>query len=99
MNIAEVVAPELAEHAREQIKRSIRERLGAVYEIDIIAKDGRRIALEVSTQVVLREGHPIGIQGIAVPSVLRSPAKPFLSSRCLDTGFFFGNSPHRLPLK
>ena len=44
-----------------------------VYEIDIIAKDGRRIPLEVSTRVVLRDGARVEVQWIAAVS----DSKPF----------------------
>jgi len=70
MNIAEMIDPQIA--GREQIIRDAKERVGAVYEIDIIAKDGRRIPLEISTRVVLRDGERIEVQGIAVPSVIRN---------------------------
>ena len=33
--------------------------------MEIIAKDGRRIAVEVNTSLVLQDGIPIGVQGIA----------------------------------
>src|SRR3981081_422626 len=59
MNIAEFLDPEIAGHVGEQIIREAREAVGTVYEIDIIAKDGRRIPMEVSTRVVLRDGHGI----------------------------------------
>jgi PAS domain S-box-containing protein len=99
MNIAELVAPEFAEQVRKQITRNVRERFGSVYEIDIIAKDGRRVALEISTRVVLADGRPIEIQGIAVPSILRSQYLRPGRQRCLDAGFVFGNSHSGLLLK
>lgn len=71
MNIAELVPAEIAEHVREQIVRNVTRCVGTVYEIDWIAKDGRRVPLEVSTALVLRNGQPVEIQGIAVPSVIR----------------------------
>ena len=72
MNIAEMIDPQIAGRVREQIIRDAKERVGPVYEIDIIAKDGRRIPVEVSTRVVSREGERIEVQGIAVPSVIRN---------------------------
>jgi two-component system cell cycle sensor histidine kinase/response regulator CckA len=72
MNIAELLPAEIAEHIHEQIFSNLAGRVGAVYEIDLIAKDGHRVPLEVSTALVLRNGQPIGVQGIAVPSVIRS---------------------------
>ena len=71
MNIAEVVAPEIAGHICEQAIREATKNVGMVYEVEIIAKGGRRVLLEISTRAVLKEGEPIGIEGIAVPSLLR----------------------------
>ena len=71
INIAEILDPEIAGQVREQIIRDAKERIGTVYEVDIIARDGRRDPVEVSTHVVVRDKEPIEIQGIAVPSVIR----------------------------
>jgi PAS domain S-box-containing protein len=89
MNIAELLDPEIAGRVGAQIILDPTERVGAVYEIDMIAKDGRRIPMEVSTRVVLREGHGIEIQGIAVPSVIRNPCLAYAGLRCLDEEFVF----------
>jgi hypothetical protein len=99
MNITDLMDPEIANRVSEQIIRDARERVGAVYEIDIIAKDGRRIPMEVSTRVVIREGHGIEIQGIAVPSVIRDPSLSGAGLRCLDEGFFYGTQSGLLDLK
>jgi len=106
MNITQVVAPELAEYVRQQITRTVREWFGAVYEIEIITKDHRRVALETSTHVVLRAGQPIEIQGIAVTPIARTRPLPDERVRCLDREFMFGTwltpSPEgrgRLPTK
>jgi hypothetical protein len=61
--------------------------LGRVEEIDIIAKDGRRITLKVSTRVISRDARPVEIQGIAVPSVLRGNPESNLRPQCLDETF------------
>ncbi len=96
MNIAEVVDPEFAGHIHEQILRDAKERVGTVYEVDVIAKDGRRIPLEVSMRVVLRAGERIEIQGIAVPSVIRSQSSFSMGLRCVDEDFSYGNMPGRM---
>ena len=70
MNLVEIVAPEIAGHICEQVIREATRNVGTVYEIEIIAKGGQRVPLEVSTRTVLREGEPIGIEGIGVPSLL-----------------------------
>ena len=35
------------------------------YDLEIIAKDGHRVAVEVNTRLVLKDGVPVGIQAIA----------------------------------
>lgn len=35
------------------------------YVVDLIAKDGRRVPVEVSSWVMYRDGQPVGVQGIA----------------------------------
>ena len=72
MNIVELLDPEIAGRVCEQIMGDVTKRIGTVYEIDLIGKDGRSVPLEVSTRAVLRAGEPIEIQGIAIPSVIRS---------------------------
>ena len=72
MNIAELLDPEVAANICEQVMRDTTKPVGAVYEIDLIAKDGRCIPLEVSSRVVRRNGRPLEVQGIAVPSVIRA---------------------------
>src|SRR5262249_18276169 len=34
-------------------------------ELEFICKDGRRVPLEVSSRLIVRDGRPVGIQGIA----------------------------------
>ncbi|HEY0375867.1 MAG TPA: PAS domain S-box protein [Pyrinomonadaceae bacterium] len=65
LNIAEVVAPEHMEHARRMMAQKIHDPSPTVYEVDIIAKDGRRRTLEVSTRLSQPEGKPPAIEGIA----------------------------------
>ena len=71
MNIADLLDSEVAGRVHEQIVRDMTKHVGAVYEIDLIARDGSSVPVEVSTRVVLRDGRPIEIEGIAVPSVIR----------------------------
>ena len=89
MNIAELLDPEIAAQVHQQALRSANERVGTVYEVDIITRDGRRIPLEVSTRIVLSEGQPIEVQGIAVPTVIRSQPPQPMRPRCLDEEFSF----------
>ena len=64
MNIAQVVAPGSVAAAREMTARKLAEGLATTYEIDIVAKDGRIVSLELSTRLIGEPGKPAGIQGI-----------------------------------
>ena len=65
LNIADVVAPEHLYEARQMIRRKLAGQKITAYELEIIAKDARRIAVEVNTSLVFRDGVAIGVQGIA----------------------------------
>ena len=64
MNITEVVAPGSLANAREMSARKLNEDVATTYEIDIIAKDGRTVSLELSTRLIYEKGVPVGVQGI-----------------------------------
>ncbi|HMO82444.1 MAG TPA: PAS domain S-box protein [Pyrinomonadaceae bacterium] len=64
MNITQVVAPESLAAAREMTVRKLATHEPTTYEIDIIAKEGRRVSLELSTRLIMEKGKPIGVQGI-----------------------------------
>jgi PAS domain S-box-containing protein len=65
MNLTQTVAPEHHEKARQMIISKLAGEKETVYDLDIIAKNGRRIAVEVNTRLINRDGVPVGIQGIA----------------------------------
>lgn len=64
MNIAQVVAPEFLNTARTMTSRKLEGGLPSTYELEIVAKDGRRVALEVNTRLIVSDGMPVGVQGI-----------------------------------
>ena len=64
MNIAQVVAPESLAAARAMTVRKLANDSSTTYETDIIAKDGRRVSLELSTRLIMHKGAPIGVQGV-----------------------------------
>jgi PAS domain S-box-containing protein len=92
MNFADLVAPEFAEQVRKRLAGNVRDILGAVVEIDVITKAGERVALEVSTRIALADGRPTGVEGIAVPSILRTQNSPCRRLRCVDADFGFESS-------
>jgi diguanylate cyclase (GGDEF)-like protein/PAS domain S-box-containing protein len=65
MNVNDAIAPESREFAREMIKRKIAGENITEYEIDVIAKDGRRVPVEVSTRLIYKDGIPVGVTGDA----------------------------------
>ena len=64
MNVADVIAPEYLNLARDMIAHKESEKVSTVYEIDIITKQGKRVRLEVSTRLIFSDGKPVGVQGI-----------------------------------
>ena len=86
LNIAELVAPGFAHYLKGQMARAVAAELGAVYEIEIYAKDGQYLAVEISTRVILRNGCPFELEGIAFPLINTIGGRP----RCLDEEFWIG---------
>src|ERR1051325_558414 len=64
MNVADVIAPDYLNLAREMMAQKTSKGVSTLYEIDIITKQGKRVRLEVSTRLMLSDGKPIGVQGI-----------------------------------
>ena len=64
MNIANVLAPEFVQVAREMIARKTDDKAATVYELEIITKGHRRVRLEVSTRLIYQDGKPVGVQGV-----------------------------------
>jgi diguanylate cyclase (GGDEF)-like protein/PAS domain S-box-containing protein len=66
MNMKEVVAPEHLLLTRQMLAEKIAAGTKqTVYEAVCIAKNGRRVTLEVNSSVIYKNGVPVGVQGIA----------------------------------
>lgn len=63
-NISEIVAPDFLEAARTMTVRKVEGEAPTTYELEIIAKDGHRVSLELSTRLIIQDGKPIGVQGL-----------------------------------
>lgn len=81
MNIADVVAPDHMDRARDMIGRKLAEGSATTYELDSVTKGGRRVLLEVNSQLIYAQGVPIGVQGIARDITERHRAEQELRSR------------------
>jgi len=65
MNISQILTPESLELARKMTSRKVNPGGSTQYEIEIAAKDGHRVLLEVSTRLILEGDKPVSVQGIA----------------------------------
>ena len=65
LNMKEVAAPEYRDLIRGMIDAKLAGEPSSFYEIEILTKDGRRVPVEVSTHLILSDGKPIGVQGVA----------------------------------
>ena len=65
MNIADTIAAEQLDGARQNIAEAIAGQETGPHEFEIIARDGSRIAVEVNTSVILKDGVAVAIQGVA----------------------------------
>lgn len=64
-NLADFVAPDQLQLARRMIDLKVAEGGATTYELEILARNGERIPVEVSTQLIRDRGRPVGVQGIA----------------------------------
>jgi PAS domain S-box-containing protein len=65
MNIAQVIVPEHLEAARQAFGGETIESGGSGFEVDVIARDGHRLTLEVNSRLSHRDGQPFAVHGIA----------------------------------
>ncbi len=66
MNIAQIVAPEYLPMVMERVMRQVQgEEFKTPLDLEIVCKDGSRMALEINTRVLVENGMPVGMQGIA----------------------------------
>jgi len=65
MNLRQLVDPEHWKRIEQVLARLVGGHPPAKFEVDIKAKDGRRVMLEINPRLISRDGKAVGIQGIA----------------------------------
>ncbi|MFM9904953.1 MAG: PAS domain S-box protein [Pyrinomonadaceae bacterium] len=65
LNLTDITAPEFHQTVKEAMVKTLSGHGDEVLDVDIIAKDGRRIAIEVKSSVIYQNGEAVGIQGTA----------------------------------
>jgi PAS domain S-box-containing protein len=64
LTMQDIVAPEYHDLVLSRVAEKLAGGKSTMYELEIMGKDGRRIPIELSTQLLYRNGRPDGIQGI-----------------------------------
>ncbi|MEP6742963.1 MAG: ATP-binding protein [bacterium] len=64
-NLMKFITPESLETTRQMLERKLLGEERTHYEMEVQAIDGRRLTLEISSKLILKDGKPFGIQGIA----------------------------------
>jgi len=93
MKIGAVLAPEYVDLARQMMAQKTMEQTPTVYQLEIIAKAGHRVRLEVSTRLVYKDGQPVAIQGIARDVTDRQRTEQALQETQTFFHSFMNNSP------
>lgn len=65
MNLSQIIAPEYAAVAKEVLDQKSKQSTSPAYEVEIIARDGQRVALEINSRLIFEDGSPVGVHGIA----------------------------------
>ena len=78
MNISEFLTPGSTEVALGMTERKVAGEQRTNYEVEVRAKDGRTFTLEISSRLILNQGKPVGVQGVARDITTRRQAEEAL---------------------
>ncbi len=87
LNLAHTVAPDSLEKAQEMLRRKLAGESVTAYDLVIVAKDGRRVPVEVNTRLVLKDRIPVGVQGIARDITERKRVEELQARRAAHASF------------
>ena len=77
-NFSEFVAGEHINNVRNRFCGKLAQRGETTYEVEVIAKDGRRVPVEVSSRAIYENGMMVGVQGTARDITERKQAQEAL---------------------
>lgn len=78
MNMAEFLTAGSTDTARRMTERKVAGEERTNYEVEVRAKDGRNFTLEISSRLMLNQGKPSGVQGVARDITTRRQAEEAL---------------------
>ncbi len=78
MNISEFLTLGSTDSARLMTERKLAGEERTNYEVDVRTKDGRLFTLEISSRLMLFQGQPVGVQGVARDITTRRQAEETL---------------------
>jgi PAS domain S-box-containing protein len=78
MNMREFLTPGSDAAARQMTGRKLAGEERTNYEVDVQAKQGRLVRLEISSRLAFKSGRPVGIQGVARDITARRAAEEAL---------------------
>ena len=77
-NFTEFISAEHVKHVRDNFCGKLATRGETTYEVEVIAKDGRRVPVEVSSRAIYENGVIVGVQGTARDITERKQAQDAL---------------------
>jgi PAS domain S-box-containing protein len=79
-HFSDFIAPEYLRPVRKNLCRKLYEAGETSYEIEVIAKDRRRVPLEVNSRLIRKNGEAVGVQGTARDITERKRAQEAMRS-------------------
>src|SRR6185369_9911040 len=99
LSLEQIVAPDYIEKAREMITRKVAGETTTAYELEVIAKNGDRVTLEVNSRIEYENGIPVAVQGIARDITERKRAQKELERQKNELRVLFDLMPAKIWFK
>jgi diguanylate cyclase (GGDEF)-like protein/PAS domain S-box-containing protein len=80
LTVAQLAPPKYHERVAELVKRQFAGEAPTTAEVEVIAKDGRRVWLETSPRLIVKDGKPVAVHAIARDITERKRAEAALRS-------------------